>query len=214
MKSTENTEKLIDSLASDLSKVSVMRHPLYCVLPWAICAVAYVVLGLYFIGVRPDIVAKIWQPLFSFEIVLVLWISAGAAISSAWLRVPDMRGATWLNTMTLTLFAVFVVMCVVRTVVEIPFTPDFHFAHQCHKLSVLFGILPAIIVLFVSMRGRTTRPVLMAFMNTLSIGGMSYVAMRIVCHADDMGHLCIYHILPYLFLGFVAAIVGRRIYRW
>ncbi len=191
-----------------------MRHPIYCALPWALCTIGYVALGLYFIGVRPDISEKLFEPLFTFEIILALWISVGAAISSSWLRFPDMRGAGWLITMTMTLLAVFVVKSLVRTAVEVPFTSDFQFGHHCQNLSILFGVMPAIIVLFISIHGKTTRPILMSFMNTLSIGGMSYVAMRIVCLQDDMGHLCIYHILPYLFLGFIGAIVGRRIYRW
>lgn len=210
----KKTDCLISELAGDLCKVKVLRHPLYCALPWAIFTLAYIALGLFTIGMRPDIQGKILEPFFVFEIILVLAMSVSAAMSSSWLRIPDMRGATWINAVTLTLFAVFFVLGFLRSVMEGSFTPLFSLGHQCHKLSIVFGVLPAIFIWGMSMRGKTTRPILLSFMNTVSIGGMGYVGLRIICHADDMGHLCIYHMLPYLVLGFIAAIIGRRIYSW
>lgn len=191
-----------------------MKHPLYFALPWAVGTIFYVSLALYYIGIRHDVMLKITEPFFTFELLLSLAVSISAAMSSSWLRIPDMRGMSWINTVTITLLGVFILMCVVRTAIDMSLDPHLGYDHQCHKLSIVFGILPAIAIWIVSMRGKTTRPILMAFMNTLSIGGMGYVGLRLVCSVDDMGHLCIFHMLPYLALGFVAAIVSRRFYHW
>ncbi|MGH1456166.1 MAG: NrsF family protein [Alphaproteobacteria bacterium] len=214
IKAEKNVQSLIDDLASELGEPKVMRHPLYSCVPWAVVGIVYIVFAFSVLGVRHNIFEKIADPNFVFEISLTLSLSISAAFSAIWLRYPDIRGQSWILSIPLTLFAVFTVLISLRTFMEAPSLPDIHVAHRCYKHALIFGVIPAISIWVLSMRGKTTHPVLLSLMNALAVGGLGYIGLRITCHADDVRHLCIYHILPYLLLGFIAAVCGRRIYRW
>ncbi len=210
----KNVEHLIDGLANDLDDVKVMRHPLYCVVPWVLIGVFYIALALSVLGVRHNLSEKMADPLFIFEIMLTFFLSLSAAFAAIWLRYPDIRGQGWVLPVPLTLGTGFVAPTSLRTFMEVSSLPHIHVGHQCYKHALIFGVIPAVLIWVLSMRGKTTYPVLLSLMNSLSVGGLGYIGLRITCHADDAGHLCIYHILPYILLGFVAAVCGRRIYRW
>jgi len=64
------------------------------------------------------------------------------------------------------------------------------------------------------MKGSTTQPYLMILMNVIAVSGLGYIGLRITCASDDIGHICVFHILPYIALGAFIAMIGRRFYRW
>ncbi len=214
MKEHKKIDHLINRLTDDLSDMPVMRHPLLCCMPWVVIATLYVFLSVYFLGLRDDFGLKISDPAFLFELVLTACLSISSAFAAVWLRYPDIRGQTWIIAIPFSLFGIFVVLLALRMFVEFSGLPHIHLSHKCYKDAVLFGLIPAIVIIALTLRGKTTHPVLLAFMNALSVGGVGYIGLRLTCHSDEIGHLCIYHLFPYIIFAFIASILARRIYRW
>lgn len=207
------TDALIDSLCGDLDHVCCLKHPAKRFINFLIFLTLYLVISISIIGIRGDIMLRLLDFTFSFEILLILSMSIFAALSSIWLCIPDMRQQKWLLAVTLTLFSTFTAWTILRMSLDSFVMPDHHW-HACYLVSIIFGAIPALVIFVASIKGKTTHPLLLSAMNTLSIGGAGYIGLRLVCTSDDIGHICIFHILPYILFAFIASIIGRKIYCW
>ncbi|MGH1404891.1 MAG: NrsF family protein [Alphaproteobacteria bacterium] len=212
-KEEHDIDTLVDTLSNELSAVEPMPHPLMRVLPWFCGAVLYITFAILVLGFRPDFFDKVIQISYMAELTLLVFISMSAAFCSLWLTVPDMRGAKWMLYIPVVAFSAFLVWHGIRMGMEEYVIPHMRF-HPCHIEAFIFGVLPAIALLFLSSKGNTTHPILLSFMNILAVGSLGYTGLRITCVSDDIGHLFADHFLPYILLGIVVTFVGRRIYRW
>ncbi len=210
---SKNVENLIDHLSAELKPVPVLAHPLRRTLPWVLMAAVYVAGVLSFLGLRPDLAEKLTQGSYLFEISVMGFISLSAVLCSSWLCVPDMRGNKWLPAIPLAGLAVFLVWTVVMGVLEGVHMPPPHWDH-CFESGILMGFIPMVAMVFLARKGATTRPVTMSLMNTLSVGALGYVGLRLVCPTDTIGHAFFYHLFPFVILGLVAGLAARRLYRW
>ena len=207
------TETLIDDLAESLQPCKSPAHPLVRVLPWVFLALAYMTGVVNYLGIRPDLVHKFKDSTFLFEIGAMAAVSFSAAMASAWLCVPDMRGAKWLVAVPLTLLGTFVFWCGVRAHVDGFALPAMHWDH-CFNDAMLMGLVPAAAVIFMSRGGATTRPLLMGMMNALSVGALGYVGLRFTCMLDTLGHAGLYHLLPFIVFGALLGGAARFVFRW
>ena len=207
------TNNIIDDLAAELEPVKALRHPFMRALPWLVFTVLYVLFGIFLLGVRGDFISKLNDSTYIFEMSLVLVMSISATMCSLWMCVPDMRGQKWLVATSLTLISVVLSWIITQAVMNIDHTPFGHWSH-CFSDAVFFGLLPAASIVFMSMKGNTTQPYLMILMNVIAVSGLGYIGLRITCASDDIGHICVFHILPYIALGAFIGIIGRRFYRW
>lgn len=209
----QNTDALIDSLCAELKPCCKMRHPFWNVGGWIVFAFLYVVGAVYLQGFRIDIFSKLHHVDFVFELSLVAAMSVSAAFCAMWLCVPDMRGQTWMVSIPFTLFAALCLLFGLRAGLQGFVMPEIVWCF-CYKSSLLYGLIPAFTIFLISMKGKTTHPYLLAFMVSLAVGGLGYLGLRLVCLSEDIGHILIIHTLPYFLFGLVAALIGRRIYRW
>ena len=125
-----------------------------------------------------------------------------------------MRGQKWLIAPPLILFSVFTLEVVRHIFMDEHVELPAHLWNHCATGTVLFGVVPALAIFILSLKGKTTHLFLLPFMNTLAVGGIGYISLRIVCSTDDIGHDFLYHIAPYIIMGSIASITGRIIYRW
>ncbi len=207
------TDALIDSLCAELKPCCKLRHPFWRGLGWVSLAFLYVIGSVYAQGFRLDIATQMGSADFVFELALVTAMSVSAAFCAVWLCVPDMRGQTWLVSIPFTLFFAFCLLLGLRASLGGFVMPEINWCF-CYKSSILYGLIPALTIFIVSMKGRTTHPNLLAFMVSLAVGGLGYVGLRLVCWSEDIGHILIIHALPYILFGLLAALLARRIYRW
>ncbi len=209
----KETSNIIDDLTSELEPVKTLKHPIKRALPWFIFAILYVLSGIFLLGVRGDFISKLNDSTYIFEMSLVLVMSVSATMCSLWMCIPDMRGQKWLVATSLTLILVVLAWIITQAVMNIDHTPFGYWSH-CFSDAVFFGLLPAASIVFMSMKGRTIQPYLMILMNVIAVSGLGYIGLRITCASDDIGHICVFHILPYIALGAVIGAIGRRFYRW
>lgn len=208
-----DTKNLIDSLASDLEEVRCARHPLKSALPWFVFAVIYITLAIVVLGIRDDFLLKIYDSSYVFEIGLILAMSASATFCSLFLCFPDMRGHKWMLSVPFCLFLVLLFWIAVQLGLDVVNIPRFYWS-GCINEAVIYGLIPAATLVLLASRGKTTHPKLMSFMNTIAIGGLGYLALRITCSVDEIGHIMVHHFLPYVLIGFIIAVAGIKIYRW
>jgi len=207
------TNNIIDDLAAELKPVKVLRHPFMRAFPWLVFTVLYILLGIFLLGVRGDFISKLNDSSYIFEMSLVLVMSISATMCSLWMCVPDMRGQKWLVATSLTLISVVLAWIITQAVMNMDHVPFGYWSH-CFSDAVFFGLLPAASIVFISMKGSTTQPYLMILMNVIAVSGLGYIGLRITCASDDIGHICVFHILPYIALGAFIGMIGRRFYRW
>jgi hypothetical protein len=210
---SKQTEALIKELSGDLEPVKRLSHPLLRVLPWMALACAYVAGVVYTLGVRPDISARLVDPIFLFETSLLGFVALSAALVSSWLCVPDMRGKSWMAGVPLTALGVFALWTTIKGFSEGLNMPAIHWDH-CFNDGALMGFVPMAAVVFFARGGTTTHPVMMSLMNTLSVGALGYVGLRLTCIVDTVGHACFYHFFPFVVLGLVTGVFARKLYRW
>lgn len=212
-KENNETQQLIEGLAGDLKPVKCMKHPFKRALLWVLISGVYVYLVISYLGLRPDFTMKLSDPAFLFELFLAFTMSMSGVMSSYWLCVPDMRGQTWMPVVSVTLFTVLFGWLFLQLSVEFEFLEQMHFSH-CLVDGTIFGLIPAALIVFLSMQGKTTRPMLMVFMNVIAASGIGYMGLRLTCGCDDTSHIVMHHIVPYLLMGGIIAALGQKLYRW
>ncbi len=213
MSSEKNIDSLIGDLTQDLKLVKCMGCPARRIIPWILAAALYTACAVYFIGIRHDVNTLFESPIFAFEILLMSFIGIMAALSSSYLSVPDMCGKQWLVPTTLTSLGIFAAWCIIRGAIEGMYMPQIHLDH-CMGEGAFMAIIPVAILIFMMKQGTTTRPILMSFMNVLSITALGYVALRFTCSSDTIAHATISHLVPYTVFGAVLGIMARKLYKW
>lgn len=207
------SEQLIEDLTGDLSSVRPLAHPAVRALPWFLLSVSYAFAVIAFLGLRPDLPYKLHSVEFLFETGLAFFTGASAALCALWMCVPDMRGRDWLPALPFTALGILLFWCVLKALTEGLNLPAPHWDH-CFANGFLLGAFPAAFILFITRKGATTKPLMMAFMAVLAVGAFGYVGLRLTCMLDTIGHAGIYHVLPFVALGALFGLAARRVYRW
>lgn len=213
MSGNKSLDLLVSNLTEDLSPVRPLAHPAVRALPWLFLSVLYAVGVIVFLGLRPDLPYKLHSAEFLFEIGLAFFTGVTAALCALWMCVPDMRGRVWLPALPLTALAVFLFWCVLEALTEGLLLPAPHWDH-CFEDGLFLGAFPAAFILFITRKGTTIKPRMMAFMAVLAVGSFGYVGLRLTCMLDTIGHAGIYHVLPFVTLGSLFGLAARRFYRW
>lgn len=210
----KKTDDLIDNLCGDLcTRRRRLLHPL--VRGALLLALMAVYLG--FVtgadGLRMDLDAQLQNTVFVFEIFLGALVGVMAIITSCFLAVPDMRGAGWLKSSTLTLFLAFLLLIGVRGATE---GMTLHLLHwdMCYNHGLVIAIVAVPVVLLTAMRGATTHPYWMAGMNALAFGMVGWIGLRLSCSMDDVGHSFFSHYVPFALIGIVVGFLAKRLFRW
>lgn len=213
--SIRDFDKLIGDLTGELCPVKCLGHPARCFGIWVAITAAYETLVILILGLRPDIGAALWEPRFLFETGLALATGLGAAMASAWLCVPDMRGHRWMSAVPLTGAGVFAFWTALNLLAggDTVVMPHWGWG-RCLSSALLSSFLPMAALVFLMRRGSTTSPVLSGAMNVLAVGCAGYVALRLICASDGLGHDLAYHVLPFMAMGGLLGLFARRVYRW
>lgn len=210
----DNLDTLINDLSDDLSCVKPCGHPLALMATWLTIAIAFVGGVTLFMGIRPDIAIKINEATFLLEIGLSAAIALTAGASAFYLRVPDRCGAKWVGVVPYSLLAVLIGWEIIRLVTSDVILPDIHWVHCATDSGVFMSIPLAVLTFITARRSATTKPFTMMTMQAMAVGGLGYIALRLTCIMDSLGHDLVYHMLPFLVLGTITGLIAHRLYRW
>ncbi len=211
--SEHKIETLITSLCEDASAEKPLRHPLLRGLSWILFSALYLTALLLIVGMRHDLSEKIYDLRFLFEIGLMGFIGLSAAICSVYLCVPDMRGRNWMISLPFSGLALFTIWNIVHITSDDLVMPKLHMDH-CMGEGAFMSVIPLAILFFLVRKGATTRPIMMAVMNIISVTSIAYIGLRFTCAMDTVGHATVSHILPYALVGVLLAAAARKLYKW
>ena len=209
----KETDDLIANLSGELEETKPLKHPIVRLAPWVLLVFIYVVYIVYDTGLRSDLDQRLNDSVFLYEVISAGLIAVFAAMASLWLCVPDMRGQRWVVAIPNVLCANFILWVLIKAYVEGMHLPKFHVDH-CMFEGFYMMAIPAAALMFISYRGSTTHPYLMAFTNMMSASFIAYLGLRFTCMMDEIGHSFVYHIVPFVLLGTFVGALARRIYKW
>ena len=86
-----NIEELVGRLALEAAPVKPAWHPYWLGAAWLAGAAVYLTLSLWLAGLRPDLIAKLHDPLFAAELAALALIFVTANQSAAMLAFPDLH---------------------------------------------------------------------------------------------------------------------------
>lgn len=206
-------DETIKNLCDDLQPVKPLKHPLLRALPWMAVTLAYIASGVFYLGVRPDFSFKLNETGYLFELVMAFTASIAAGIAAIYCSVPDMRGKLWFLSVPASLAGALAIWLCIRLCTEEIHHAHFHGVH-CFFEAIVFALLPAAFLTYLVGRGAPTRPLMAAGFVMLSTSLMSWAALRVTCPLDDMGHLLITHILPFVVFGGIAGYAANKLFKW
>ena len=205
-------EPLIDNLCNDLKPKRPLWHPSCCMGTWVIAALIVVGMVIVALGLRPDIKQVLGSADFMFEMALMFIVAVSALCATFWLRIPDMRGQGWILPVPSRVFGIYCVWAVIGAIESARMPPmDIH---HCMIEGIYITAVPAVLMFLTVTKGCTTRPIMMAVMNGLAMTAIGYIALRLTCMSDDLGHIIFTHLMPFFIIGGVIGLLARRIYKW
>lgn len=211
--SKDDVNSLIDSLSEELEPIKPMLHPVLRMLPWILFVFIFVAYGVYDEGLRFDMAERLRDETFLFEISSAMLIVLTSAMAALWLCVPDVRGQIWVVTIPIILVLHFGVWLLAKSVADGVHMPHMELGH-CFYSGLYMAGIPAAVLMFITYRGATTHPYLMALMNMICASFLPYLGLRFTCPMDTVGHSFVHHIFPYVFIGMVIGALARRIFKW
>lgn len=204
---------LIGNLCEDLEPVKC-RCPYRQIVPWFVLSIAYLIGAVAFLGLRHDLSDRLVDSVFLFETGIAIAMLVTAALTSSLLNFPDACQKDWMKAVPVTLFAVFVLWVIVRSIEEgMGITATLHLTHCAHE-GILMEAIPIIALVIITMRGYTTQPYWSMAMNILAVSALGWIGLRLTCSMDEMGHTFLNHLLPFAIVGAGLGFFARKLFRW
>lgn len=210
---TKKTDDLIGQLCEGLEPTPP-RCPYRRVSVWLLASLVYLVGIVVYLGFRHDIDERLMDSVFLFETLLAFVMLVSASLASSWLSFPDCIQRNWLKVVPTTIFGVFILWIIVRSIEEqMGLINMFHIGH-CAREGMLMEGIPIIALMIITMRGHTTQPYWSMFMNILAVSSLGWIGLRLTCSMDEMGHSFINHLLPIAIVGAGLGFFARKLFKW
>jgi hypothetical protein len=209
-----NTEELINRLARDNVAVKPAPHPYMLSLQWMGWAVAYLVVSLMFSGLRPDLAAKLHEPLFVAELAALAGIFIATSLSASLLAFPDMHQLRWLAFAPVIAFALFVLVMILAWQSDNPPAPLPMHSFQCTLAITLVSLLPAAWVFYVMRKFASTHYHLAGSCALLFAFSIGAIWLRLYELNDSIMHVIEWHYLPMIAFGIAGLWLGKNVLKW
>jgi hypothetical protein len=171
-----------------------------------------------FEGLRPDIGAKMAEPFYLAELVLLFALAVSLACTALFLSRPD-----GLQRMGFTRFAppVLLAACAVAAFLDMrpsgtPSLAQIFDPHQfdCVGCILLFCLPPGLTMMLMVRRGAPVYSLRAGAFAAASAASLAYLCMRLIEANDNPFHVLIWHALPVLILSLIGMVAGRKLFAW
>lgn len=209
----KDIDNLLDKLEEDLEPVKPMASPVMrAVLSVGVAFLSVILIGA-FVGFRMDLADKVYEFSFISEMIFIFAMACAGGYASALLALPD--GDMNKHAVFAPYMAVIMALFILG---QETYEHGFHLSHfefhHCVMDAMIMGTVPVFMMIWMMKQGTPTRPFLAASVNAIAAGSIGYIGLRLTCASDELGHVCTYHIFPFVFVGLVLGLVARRLYRW
>lgn len=217
---TKNTAALIGRLTEDLPPVRPLLPPAKRTALWSAVFLAAMLLAAVAVkGFRTDIATVLTAPSFLAETAILLLSGLLCLYAGFRLSVPDIRygklpfATVWLVVLlALAVNAAFFLLAAPQHLSGE--FEKFGLFHPCAVNLLLVTALPALAVFFLVKKSAPLLPLWTGYAVLLAIAAFGAAVMRLVCGADGIAHLLIWHFLPAFGLSFLGLLAGLTLLRW
>lgn len=208
-------DDLIDKLSAELKPVRPLIAPSRRMSVWMLGVVIYMLVIASVIHFRADLFDLMQSPVMVVEFVLALLMAFVSGYAAFCLCAPDGYGRRWPVRGAFLLLALLSALLLAMFILSPEPIAHAHLQwHECVAKSLAFFVVPIGALTYMASKGASTQPKLLLGMGILSVSSMGYIALRLTCPDDAALHTVIYHILPYIFIGFVSGLLAQRFLRW
>ncbi len=208
----EDTENLIEALASDAAPVRLLWSPAARLAIWTAVHVAFAAY-VFSTGIRADIDVQMTSPAFATELLLL--VAAAGLFAAAALRaaVPgaERRGVAQAGALFSTAALAFLAAYPADT--SLPLATFTAIGFPCAVRTTTLSLLPTLWLLVAIRRGLPLSPVRAALLAGAAGFLVGYTMMRVLCILDDPLHVGAWHWLPVILGSATAACVGALLSR-
>ena len=209
-------DDFIAALVGDLRPVRAMRARQGLLLA-ALAGAATVGLTIALLGLRPDVVAGNFQPLFLFANGLLLAVGLGCAVAAVRMGMPRVgqssQGWKWGVAMAGLLPVAALIMLASGTE-AIPAALVTSHEIKCVTMGLLLGLLTATVLVAWLRRGAPTSAQRAGLLVGLASGSLGMLAFALHCPFDSFYHVGLWHALPVVLGGVIGRFVVPRLIRW
>jgi len=220
LKKVKNTKALIGALTEELPPVRPLLPPAKRTALWGgIFLAAMLLTAMLIKGFRADLATVLGSPSFLAETALLLLSGMLCLYAGFKLSVPDIRygklpfAAVW---------AVILLALAVNIAFFLLAQPQhlsgefekFGLLHPCGVNLMLLTALPAAAVFFLVKKSAPVLPLWTGYAVLLAVAAFGAAVMRLVCGADGITHLLVWHFLPAFGLSFLGLLAGLTLLRW
>jgi hypothetical protein len=212
-----DTQELIKNFIEE-GAAKPLKHPLNQALLWVSGLLLYMLIFMFFDGLRPNLMQKLENPIFIFELFVLFLLCVSASLAAFCLSRPDSYQMPWVKYLPLPLFLIWAVTAFISAGDEIAFRKllDSMTLGQfdCPWHILFFSGLPGVVIFVLIRMGASIRYYWAGFMATLSVTSLAYLFMRLVEDTDNPAHLIVWHALPIILLCLVGMVAGRYALKW
>ncbi len=209
-----NIEELIDTLAQDTTAVKPAPHPYLLSLKWMGWSVAYLLVSLMFMGLRPDMAIKLHEPWFVAEVMALGGIFIATSVSAALLSFPDMHQMRRLAFAPVMAFVLFVLVMFLAWQADNPPAPLPVHSFECTIGIALFSLLPTVWTLYAMRKFASTHYHWAGSTALLAAFSIGALWLRLYEINDSIMHVVEWHYLPMIAFGIAGFGLGRTFLKW
>ena len=206
----------IAALVDDLRPVRAMKVRTGLALAGMV-AVAVILSTILLLGLRPDVAAGRFQPLFLFANGLFLIVALGTALAAIRMGLPRVGQSSqgWKSVVTaLGLLPVAALIMLVSRTELMPAVLVTSHELKCVAMGLALGLVNAAVLVWWLRRGAPTSPERAGMLVGLSSGAVGIFAFAFHCPFDSFYHVGLWHMAPLVLAAMLGRLVVPPLVRW
>ena len=206
----------IAALVDDLRPVRAMKVRTGLALA-GIAAVGVILSTILLLGLRPDVAAGHFQPLFLFANGLFLIVALGTALAAIGIGLPRVGQSSqgWKSVVTaLGLLPVAALIMLVSRTERMPLALVTSHDVKCVTMGLALGLVNAGVLVWWLRRGAPTSPERAGLLVGVSSGAVGIFAFAFHCPFDSFYHVGLWHMMPLLLGAVIGRLVVPPLVRW
>ena len=207
------TDDLIADLSGRLTPVQPLQAPHIRMLSWSGVALASIAGGVVALGLRPDIVVRLFQPDFAWTLIIAVVASVVAGTAALVLAVPGAEGAVPLRRLSVAIVAAWLIGVLVGVFRDSGgLANDAHWP-VCFLRVMAVALIPATALVVMIRRAAPLYPAWTAMLLAVAATAAGTLAAQLACPIDAASHALTGHFAPVPVFGLLAAVFSHQLLR-
>ena len=212
-----NFEDTIERLAHDVTPAPTTLSPVRAVGLWLAVSIGASILMMLPMHLRDDLAAQWHHTLFLLRVTVLLGLIGSICVCAVWLSYPDIRQQRWILMTPLPFLALYIALLLYPTALPAPSVqrvPEVNHGIECSLCITMFSLIPGLALFLILRRYATAHPRLTGTLALLASASFGHLALQFAEANDSLLHLCLWHVLPILIIGYIGGWLGQKFLSW